>query len=36
VLIAVNWHFMSKIWCQIFRYAEMAPLAGCWHVFLSC
>jgi cbb3-type cytochrome oxidase subunit 3 len=27
VLIAVNWHLLSKIWCQNFRYAKMAPLA---------
>jgi hypothetical protein len=31
VLIAVNWHLLSKIWCQIFRYAKMAPLARRWH-----
>jgi len=26
---------MSKIWCQIFGHAEMAPLARRWHVFFS-
>jgi hypothetical protein len=32
VLIAVNWHLLSKIWCQIFGHAKMAPLARRWHV----
>jgi hypothetical protein len=31
VLIAVNWHLLSKIWCQIFGYAKMALLARRWH-----
>jgi hypothetical protein len=29
--MAVNWHYISKIWCQIFGYAKMAPLAHRWH-----